>query len=163
LEEQGRTLGQPVGDVLEEAVTSLSLRDVATFDVEKTDLCLPHVPSSDMVHRSVLDFTDDASRDSAPAACGAWAATAGARSRALAAALASMVANLTHGKEGSEDRDPELARIAEEAQRIKDRLVAAVDADSAAFQGYMDALRMPQNTPDERAARAHKMQEGLKA
>jgi glutamate formiminotransferase/formiminotetrahydrofolate cyclodeaminase len=32
-----------------------------------------------------------------------------------------------------------------------------------AFQGYMDALRLPQGTPDEKAERTRKMQEGLKA
>jgi glutamate formiminotransferase/formiminotetrahydrofolate cyclodeaminase len=74
-----------------------------------------------------------------------------------------MVANLTYGKEGTEARDAELARVAEEAQRIKDQLMTAVDADSDAFQGFMDALRLPQGTPGEKAERTRKMQEGLKA
>ena len=72
-----------------------------------------------------------------------------------------MVANLTHGKEGTESRDAELARIAEEAQGLKDQLVAAVDADSEAFTGFMEAMRLPQGTPDEKATRARKMQLGL--
>jgi glutamate formiminotransferase / formiminotetrahydrofolate cyclodeaminase len=157
LRAQGRTLGQPVGDVLRVAVTSLGLTDVAPFDVDKKVLGLPVVPPGALVRRTVLDFTDEVSRDSPAPGGGSVAALAGA----LGAALASMVANLTYGKEGTESRDAELARIAEEAQRIKDQLVAAVDADSDAFKGFMDAMRLPQGTPEEKALRARKMQEGL--
>ena len=159
LGKQGRTLGQPVGDILRTAVTSLGLTDVAPFDVRTKILGLPVVPASALVQRTVLDFTDEVSRDSPAPGGGSVAALAGA----LGAALASMVANLTHGKEGTEARDAEMARVAEEAQRIKDQLVAAVDADSEAFQGFMDALRLPQGTPDEKAERTRKMQEGLRA
>jgi len=157
LRQQGRTLGQPVGDVLRVAVASLGLTDVAPFDVDKKVLGLPVVPPGALVRRTVLDFTDEVSRDSPAPGGGSVAALAGA----LGAALASMVANLTYGKEGTEARDPELARIAEEAQRIKDQLVAGVDADSDAFRGFMDAMRLPQATPEDKALRARKMQLGL--
>jgi glutamate formiminotransferase/formiminotetrahydrofolate cyclodeaminase len=159
LGKQGRTLGQPAGDVLKAAVTSLGLTDVAPFDVRTKVLGLPVVPASALVQRTVLDFTDEVSRDSPAPGGGSVAALAGA----LGAALASMVANLTYGREGTEARDAELAHVAEEAQRIKDQLMAAVDADSEAFQGFMDALRLPQGTPDEKTERTRKMQEGLKA
>lgn len=159
LAKQGRTLGQPAGDVIKTAVTSLGLTDVAPFEVEKKVLGLPVVPANALVRRTVLDFTDEVSRDSPAPGGGSVAALAGA----LGAALASMVANLTHGKEGTEEKDGELARIAEESQRIKDRLVHAVDADSQAFQGFMDALRLPQATAEEKATRTRKMQEGPKA
>ena len=158
LAKQGRTLGQPVGDVLRVAVSSLGLTDVAPFDVEKKVLGLPVIAPGALVRRTVVDFTDEVSRDSPAPGGGSIAALAGA----LGAALASMVANLTYGKEGTEARDPELGRVAEEAQRIKDELVAAVDADSAAFSGFMDAMRLPQGTPEEKTTRARKMQEGLK-
>ena len=159
LARQGRTPGQPVGDILRTAVTSLGLTDVAPFDVRTKVLGLPVVPTNALVQRTVLDFTDEVSRDSPAPGGGSVAALAGA----LGAALASMVANLTHGKEGTETRDAELERVAEDAQRVKDRLVAAVDADSEAFQGFMSALRMPQGTPEEKVERARKMQEGLEA
>jgi glutamate formiminotransferase / formiminotetrahydrofolate cyclodeaminase len=158
LSKQGRTLGQPVGDVLRVAVSSLGLTDVAPFDVEKKVLGLPVLAPDALVRRTVVDFTDEVSRDSPAPGGGSVAALAGA----LGAALASMVANLTYGKEGTEARDPELWRVAEEAQRIKDELVAAVDADSAAFSAFMDAMRLPQGTPEDKATRARKMQEGLK-
>ena len=159
LKRQGRTLGQPRADILRTAVSSLGLTDVAPFDVDKKGIGLPVVRPQALVRRTVLDFTDEVSRDSPAPGGGSVAALAGA----LGAALASMVANLTHGKEGTEDRDPELARIADEAQTIKDQLVVAIDADSDAFQGFMEAMRLPQSTAEEKALRATRMQEGLKA
>jgi len=158
LQRQGRALGQPVDDVLRVAVSSLGLTDVAPFDIDKKVLGLPVIPDKALVKKTVVDFTDEVSRDSPAPGGGSVAALAGA----LGAALASMVANLTFGKEGTEARDADLARIAGEAQKIKAQLVIAVDADSDAFTGFMNALRMPQNTPEEKALRARKMQEGLK-
>lgn len=158
LAKQGRALGQPMEDVLRVAVTSLGLTDVAPFEIEKKVLGLPVIPEKALVRRTVIDFTDEVSRDSPAPGGGSVAALAGA----IGAALASMVANLTFGKEGTEAKDADLARIAAEAQRIKARLLLAVDADSDAFTGFMNALRMPQNTAEEKAIRARKMQEGLK-
>lgn len=158
LSKQGRPVGQPVEDILRTAVSSLGLTDVAPFDVQAKVLGLPALPPKALVRRTVVDFTDEVSRHSPAPGGGSVAALAGA----LGAALASMVANLTYGKEGTEARDPELARVAEEAQRIKDALVSAVDADSQAFQGFMDAMRLPRGTPEEAATRTRKMQEGLK-
>ncbi len=158
LRKQGRSLGQPASDVLRVAVASLGLTDVAPFEIDKKVLGFPVVPDKALVRKTVVDFTDEVSRDSPAPGGGSVAALAGA----LGAALASMVANLTFAKEGTESRDADLARIAEEAQRIKASLLTAVDADSDAFTGFMNALRMPQNTPEEKALRARKMQEGLK-
>ena len=81
----------------------------------------------------------------------------------LAAALSQMVANLTVGRkkyaEVQSDMEEALPRLAE-AQKA---LLAAVDADSKAFDLYMAALPMPKNTPEEQAARKEAMQNGLKA
>lgn len=158
LQKQGRSIGQPTIDILKVAVNSLGLTDVAPFDIEKKVLGLPSLAPKALVRKTVVDFTDEVSRDSPAPGGGSVAALAGA----LGAALASMVANLTYAKEGTESRDADLARIATEAQRIKEQLIIAVDADSDAFTGFMTALRMPQNTPEEKALRAKKMQDGLK-
>jgi len=158
LARQGRTLGQPLPDVLRTAVMSLGLNDAAPFDLDKKVLGLPTTARGALVRRTIVDFTDEVSRDSPAPGGGSVAALAGA----LAAALASMVANLTYAKEGTEERDADLGRIAAEAQGVKDRLIAAVDADAQAFGGFMSAMRMPQATPEEKAARALKMQDGLR-
>jgi glutamate formiminotransferase/formiminotetrahydrofolate cyclodeaminase len=139
-------------------VQSLGLSDAAPFDIDKKVLGLPQRKTGALVDRTIVDFADEVSRNSPTPGGGSIAALAGA----LAAALAGMVANLTYGKEGTEARDPELARIATEAQRVKDELIAAVDADSDAFGEFLTAMRMPKVSAEEKAIRAEKMQLGLK-
>lgn len=158
LQKQGGTVGVPRMDVLRAAIFSMGLNDVAPFDLEKKALGLPRTPEKALVNMTVVDFADEVSRYTPAPGGGSIAALAGS----LGASLASMVANLTYGKEGTEERDPELARIAEEAQRVKDRLMAAVDEDTNAFNVYMQAMRLPKNTEEEKAIRLQKMQEGIK-
>lgn len=158
LEKQGSTVGVPRRDILDTAVFSMGLNDVARFEIEKKALGLPRTSPKALVTMSVTDFTDEVSRGTPAPGGGSIAALAGS----LGAALASMVANLTFGKEGTESRDAELARIAEQAQSIKDRLQSGVDEDTNAFNAFMVALRLPQNTAEEKASRTQKMQEGIK-
>ncbi len=155
---QGKSLGAPVMDVLRCAVSSLGLSDVAPFELEKKVLGLPRRPAKALVAMPVRDFADEVSRATPAPGGGSIAALCGS----LGAALASMVATLTHGKEGTEARDAELGRIAEDAQRAKDALMELVDADTNAFNAFMEARRLPQGTPEEKALRKQKMQEGLK-
>jgi len=61
---------------------------------------------------------------------------------------------LSHTKKGFEDKQAELDRIAVRAQQLKDELLAAVDADTAAFDRLLEAMRMPQDNPAREAALA---------
>lgn len=155
---QGKSPGAPLIDVLRCAVTSLGLNDVAPFDLEKKVLGLPVANRKALVAMTVKTFTDEVSRDTPAPGGGSIAALAGS----LGAALASMVATLTHGKEGTESRDAALARVAAGAQRVKDSLSVLIDEDTNAFNAFMEARRLPQGTPEEKALRKQKMQEGLK-
>jgi len=155
---QGKSPGAPVIDVLRCAVNSLGLNDAAPFELEKKVLGLPVTNPKALVAMTVKDFTDEVSRDTPAPGGGSIAALAGS----LGAALASMVATLTHGKEGTEARDAQLARIAAGAQRVKDSLSTLIDEDTNAFNAFMEARRLPQGTPEEKALRKQKMQEGLK-
>jgi glutamate formiminotransferase/formiminotetrahydrofolate cyclodeaminase len=94
-------------------------------------------------------FADELSTDSPAPGGGSVAALAGA----LGAALASMVANLSHAKKGFEAQQERLDAIAVRGQGIKDRLLAAVDADTAAFDRLLEAMRLPKATSEEHAAR----------
>jgi glutamate formiminotransferase/formiminotetrahydrofolate cyclodeaminase len=71
----------------------------------------------------------------------------------MAAGLAAMVAALSHAKKGMEAKQPDFERIGVRGQRLKDALLAAVDADTAAFDRLLDAMRMAKATPEEIAAR----------
>ncbi|MEW6758183.1 MAG: glutamate formimidoyltransferase [Acidobacteriota bacterium] len=158
LRRQGRSAGVPVDDVLETAVQSLGLRDVASFDVKEKVIGYPSVPEDALVAKRTDAFVHEVSRDSPAPGGGSVAALAGA----LGAALASMVANLTVGKPGYESAFDDMAAAAEEAQAVKDRLLQAVDEDTVAFNAYMDALRLPKGTEAEKATRKAAMQAGLK-
>jgi glutamate formiminotransferase/formiminotetrahydrofolate cyclodeaminase len=107
---------------------------------------------------TVRNFADEVSRDTPAPGGGSIAALAGA----LGASLASMVANLTQGKTDTDEQEQALLGAAQQAQAIKDRLILAVDDDTNAFNVYMDARRLPQNTGEEKSARDQAMQDGLK-
>lgn len=158
LQMQKRSTGVPVADVLRTAQFSLGLSDVAPFEMEKKVLGLPKYDEKALANMRIHEFTDEVSRDTPAPGGGSIAALAGA----LGAALASMVANLTHGKAGTEHKDSALCQIANSAQLLKDQLLLAIDDDTNAFNAFMDARRLPAGTPQEKELRAQKMQEGLK-
>ena len=64
-----------------------------------------------------------------------------------------MVALLSHTKKGFESKQAALDDIATRGQKLKDELLAAVDADTAAFDALLDAMRMPKSTPQEQSLR----------
>jgi glutamate formiminotransferase/formiminotetrahydrofolate cyclodeaminase len=102
---------------------------------------------------SLREFVDDLSSESPAPGGGSVSALAAS----MAAALASMVAVLSHTKKGFEAKRVDLDRIAVRAQELKDQQLAAVDADTAAFDALLDAMRMPKSTPEEEAARDEAM------
>ncbi len=157
LRAQGKSPFIPSGDILKTAIFSLGLADVAPFDLDKKVIGLPKASSSGLMAMTGKAFVDEVSRDTPAPGGGSIAALAGS----LGAALASMVANLTQGNPGV--AEAELLAIAQGSQATKDALVIAVDEDTAAFNGYMEALRLPKNTDEEKAARGEAMQAGLKA
>ncbi len=152
-----KSTGLPVGDIIETAVQAMGLRDVASFETEKKVIGMPR-QAGDLVRKSVSEFVDEVSRDTPAPGGGSIAALSGS----IGAALAAMVANLTVGKAGFEGRYEELDALAATAQGIKDQLLAAVDEDTQAFNGVMDALRMPKDAPTQKTARSEAIQAGYK-
>ena len=88
---------------------------------------------------------------SAPAPGGGGGA---AMAGALAAALASMVANLTIGKEKFAQQEPEVKALLEEAEEVRQRLLGLVEDDAAVFNSFMSCYKLPKATEEEKAARA---------
>lgn len=158
LRKQGRSEGIPVMDILETAVQSLGLTDVADFNIEERVLGLPAYSKDMLVTKTVKDFTDEVSRESPAPGGGSIAALAGS----LGAALSSMVANLTLNKNTDDDSDKLLIDAAIKCQDIKDKLIKAVDDDTNAFNTYMEARRLPQKTGEEQNIRENAMLDGLK-
>ena len=163
LERQGGSRGLPARDVIEIAVQSMGLRDVGPFEIEKRVLGLPAAAaaprdSAPLAALGVMAFADEVSRPSPAPGGGSVSALAGA----LGAALAGMVANLTHGKPGFEERRAELEQIAQRGQELKDALVAAVDEDTQAFNAVIAAMRLPKDSDEQKAARAAAIQDGYR-
>ncbi len=158
LKKQGRSPGIPIRDVLQTAVQSLGLNDVSNFDIKERVIGLPDDLDQPLVTMNVKDFLDEVSRESPAPGGGSIAALAGS----LGAALSSMVSNLTANKRGSEKVDAILNDAAERAQNVKAELVRAVDADTNAFNAYMEARRLPKDTEEEKQKRRQAMQDGLK-
>ncbi len=158
LERQGRSTGIPEEDVLKTAVQSMGLADVSPFDIREKVIGFREPAPEDLVARRTDDFVHEVSRESPAPGGGSVAALAGS----LGAALAAMVANLTVGKPGYEPAFEAMARTAVDAQGVKDALLAAVDDDTQAFNAFMDAMRLPKKTAEEKAARKQAMQAGLR-
>jgi glutamate formiminotransferase / formiminotetrahydrofolate cyclodeaminase len=158
LRKQGRSTGIPIKDILETAVQSLGLKDVAKFDIEERVLGLPRSLDSALVEMKLTDFIDEVSRESAAPGGGSIAALSGS----LGASLSSMVSNLTANRRGSEKVDDVLNEASNMCQEIKQNLVKAIDADTDAFNEYMDARRLPNKTEEDKQKRSEAMLQGLK-
>lgn len=152
-----KSTGVPVPDLMETAVQSMGLRDVGPFVVKEKVLGLPVVDGPLML-RPTWDFVDEVSRDSPAPGGGSVAALAGA----LGSALATMVANLSVGRGEMDPHYDTLCSLAERGQAVKDALVRAVDEDTRAFDSVLAAMRMSQDTDEERAARSAAMEAGYR-
>ncbi len=86
---------------------------------------------------------------------------ASALAGALAAALASMVGNLTVGKKKYADVEGQVLAELGELDVTRGRLVALVDEGAAAFAPLAAAYRMPRETPEQQAAKDAALQEAL--
>jgi glutamate formiminotransferase/formiminotetrahydrofolate cyclodeaminase len=150
LQKQNRSIGVPETDIVECAVQSLGLNDVTEFNPEEKIIDYA-VQSEDRPLMSLVgkNFVEELSTNSPAPGGGSVSALAGA----LGAALASMVAALTHEKKEMLNSKPEMDEIGVEAQALKDRLSFLVDEDTNAFNKVMDANRMSATTNEERMAK----------
>lgn len=85
-----------------------------------------------------------------------------ALSAALGAGLTEMVANLTVGKKKYEAVESEMKEISETAANLRKKLTAEVDNDSNAYQGVLEAFKLPQTTEAEKEQRKRAIQEAMK-
>jgi len=82
---------------------------------------------------------------------------AAAHTGALGAAMVAMVARLTAGRKKYADVGERMVEVVEEAEQLRRSLTDAVKEDSAAFDAYMVALRLPKGTLEEQQARREAM------
>ena len=96
---------------------------------------------------------------SAPAPGGGGGA---AMAGALAAALASMVANLTIGKEKFAAQECEVKALLQEAEQVRQTLLNLVEDDAAVFNSFMACYKLPKTTDAEKAARTAAIRKAAK-
>ena len=111
-----------------------------------------------LVEQRVIDFVAaTASKEPTPGGGAIAALTA-----ATGAALAEMVANLTFGKKGYEAVQTEMEVLQAKAEEIRNRMLELSQADADVFNIFMNALGLPKNTDEEKAARTAAIQQAYK-
>lgn len=152
LARMGRPTGVSESALVHIAIRTLGLNEVKPFDprerVIEYRLAAHETPR--LAAMSLRGFLDELSSESPAPGGGSVSALAAS----MAAGLAAMVAVLSHTKKGLEAKQPEFDRIAVRGQELKDKLLAAVDADTDAFDALLAAMRMPKATPEEEALRS---------
>lgn len=149
LRRMGRSAGVPERTLVATAIRTLGLSEIRPFDPAERIVEERLASPARLAAMPLRAFADELSSDSPAPGGGSVAALVGA----LGAALAAMVANLSHPKKGFEAKRERLEAIAVRGQELKDRLLGAVDADTAAFDRLLEAMRLPKGTPEEQAAR----------
>lgn len=151
---QQRSKGVPEEEIIRMAVLSMGLDQLKPFKPEEKIieymLAAAEEPRKRLIDLSCKEFAETTASESPAPGGGSISAYMGA----LAAALGTMVANLSAHKAGWDDRWEEFSDMAEEGQRHMNALLAAVDEDTEAFNRIMNALGMPKATDEEKAARA---------
>lgn len=153
LRKQQRSLGIPDSEIIKIAVKSMGLDELKPFFSEEK--IIEYMLESEkggkkLVDMTCKDFADETSSESPAPGGGSISAYMGA----LAAALGTMVANLSAHKPGWDDRWEEFSVIAEKGRMIQDRLIDLVDEDTVAFNRIMAVFGMPKKTEEEKKARA---------
>lgn len=149
---QQRSVGLPESEIIKIAVKSMGLDELKPFVPEEKviEYMLEAAGrQKKLVDMTCTEFADETSSESPAPGGGSISAYMGA----LAAALGTMVANLSSHKPGWDERWEEFSDCAEKGRELQDKLIHLVDEDTAAFNKIMDALGMPKGTDEEKAAR----------
>lgn len=149
-ERQGKSPAVPEQDLVECAIHSLGLNDVAPFDPDRKIVERRFQDrASGFSGARLADFVDDVARDTSAPGGGSVAALCGS----LAAGLSAMVAGITYPRKDAEGSRDDLARIGASAQSLRGSLLRAIQEDSDAFDGMMAARRMKGKSPEDVEAR----------
>ena len=161
LEKQQRSLGIDESEILKIAVKSMSLDDLKPFDPKEKviEFLMQDEEEEARKHRLVRMTAEGFARETASESPAPGGGSISAYMGALAAALGTMVANLSSHKRGWDDRWKEFSDVAERGQVLMQELLDLVDEDTAAFDKIMACFGMPKGTDEEKAARAAAIEE----
>lgn len=141
-------------------IERLGLSSVSPFKAEERiiEYMIEDEGAEPLASLSVREFVEAlGARTAAPGGGSAAALIA-----AMGAALAAMVGWLTYGRRKFEDVDGAMREHIPPVHQAMQQLIPMIDADTNAFNHYMEAMGLPQDTEAEREARHSAMQAGLK-
>lgn len=151
LRRQQRSLGVSDRELIHIAIRSLGLDEFTPFVPEERiiEYKLRDPADRRLISMPLEDFVIETASESPAPGGGSVSAAVGA----MAASLATMVANLSSHKRGWDERWEEFSRWAERGQAIQAELLRLVDADTRAFDAVLAAMQMPKGTQEEKDAR----------
>jgi glutamate formiminotransferase / formiminotetrahydrofolate cyclodeaminase len=145
-------------ELIDIAARSMGLNELKPFDPKEKviEFKMESAASrkSSLVKMDLRQFCNETLSDSPAPGGGSVAALMGA----LGVSLGGMVANLSAGKRGWDNKLHYFSDWAVKAQQLKDELLGLVDEDTAAFNKVMDAFALPKDSAEEKTARSAAIQ-----
>jgi glutamate formiminotransferase/formiminotetrahydrofolate cyclodeaminase len=148
-------------ELIDIAIRSMGLSELKPFDPKEKVIEFKieaAEPKNILAKMNLREFCNETLSDSPAPGGGSVAALMGA----LGASLGGMVANLSAGKRGWNDKLEYFSNWAVKAQQLKDELLSLVDEDTAAFNKVMDAFALPKESAAEKAARTAAIEQATK-
>ena len=159
LRKQNRSTGLPERELVRIAIESMGLGNLKPFNPDEK--VVEYILEAEeqkgikkLVDMTCTGFAEETASESPAPGGGSISAYMGA----LAAALGTMVANLSSHKAGWDDRWEYFSNWADNGMAVMNELLYLVDEDTAAFNKIMDVFGMPKSTDEEKAARAEAME-----
>ncbi len=143
-------------ELIDIAIRSMGLSELKPFDPKEKviEFKIESAAKKSLLKMNLRQFCNETLRDSPAPGGGSVAALMGA----LGVSLGGMVANLSAGKRGWDDKLHYFSDWAVKAQQLKDELLLLVDEDTAAFNKVRDAFALPKDSAEEKTARSAAIQ-----
>ena len=157
LRKQKCSEGASEEELIDIAIRSMGLNELKPFDPKEKiiEFKMDSATSKkSLLNMNLRQFCNETLSDSPAPGGGSVAALMGA----LGVSLGGMVANLSAGKRGWDDKLDYFSDWAVKAQQLKEELLVLVDEDTAAFNKVMDAFALPKDSAEEKVARAAAIQ-----
>jgi len=160
LRQQQWSEGAAEEELIDLAIRSMGLSELKPFDPKDKviEYRIEKAAEKSLVRLNLRQFCNETLSDSPAPGGGSVAALMGA----LGASLGGMVANLSAGKRGWDDKLEYFSEMAVRGQQLKDELLFLVDEDTAAFNKVMAAFGLPKESAEEKAARSKAIQSANK-
>ncbi len=159
LRKQNRSTGLPERELVRIAIESMGLGNLKPFNPDEK--VVEYILEAEeqkgikkLVDMTCTGFAEETASESPAPGGGSISAYMGA----LAAALGTMVANLSSHKAGWDDKWEYFSNWADNGMAVMNELLYLVDEDTAAFNKIMDVFGMPKSTEEEKTARAEAME-----